>query len=393
MFNLELLWYLLIPLPLTVVTLLLLHRWVAGISWGQAAGAALFGLFLSAAILSSAFYLGRASKTDDQEILNGALTGKVRQQGSYQHTYECQCQDVTSGSGKNRSTHRSCRTCTEWHYTVDWRARSTVGDIPIDSRDWTSPAVYLLPDPTLYRRATPGEPVAKVKGYTNYIRAVPDSLFRPAAQSLKERYQGQLPAYPIGLYDLYRVDRVLPVGLSIPDLPLWNQLLSQRLITLGPQKQANAVIVITKASDPEYAYALQDAWVNGKKNDIVLIIGAPDFPHPAAWVRVLALATDNTFQVRLRDAVLALPELTAQAVIDTLTQETMQGFHRKRMHEFQYLEAEIDPPDWVMNSTTAALLLVYALFWIYTYHNRDARGFSRYGIPRARFDTYRRRFS
>jgi hypothetical protein len=213
-------------------------------------------------------------------------------------------------------------------------------------------------------------------------------LFRPVAQSLKEKYEAQIPEYPDNVYDFYRVDRVLPIGVSVPNLREWNQKLSQALKTLGPAKQANAVIIITKSADPNYYYALQDAWVNGKKNDVVLVIGAPDFPAKATWVRVMAFTQDRIFQVKLRDDVLVLDSLSADAVIGALSSEISATFKRKHMHDFAYLDAEIDPPFWMMQLCLAALAASYIGFWIYVYRNRDAQAFGRFGHPRFRANRF-----
>jgi hypothetical protein len=232
--------------------------------------------------------------------------------------------------------------------------------------DDTSQSVYDEPDPVFYRNIRRGDACSKVVDYKNYIKAVPETLFKPVSKEAKEKFAKWIPKYPQSIYNFYSMDRVVAAGLTIPDLANWNHLLSEKLKTLGPARQANAVFVITKTDDPNYFYALQDAWMGGKKNDIVVVIGAPSFPQRASWVRVMALTDSDIFKVELRDALLELPELTANSVMDTFAAHAM-SFKRKSMKDFAYLDAEIDPPTWVLALIVVLIIAAYAGFWIYMY--------------------------
>jgi hypothetical protein len=376
--NVTLLWLLLLPIVLSIASVFIYHYVSKGeMTYGHNALVSLAAALVAALILTGAFYAGKGAKTSDTEIWNGQVTSKERVHGSYVESYQCHCHTVYSGSGKNRSSHTECDTCYRDHYTVKWDCDSTIGSFRIDSADWTSRAVYLLPDPARYTIIQKGDPVSRTHNYTNYIKAVPDSLFRPASSDLKAKYKDQIPPYPINIYDYYKVDRVIPVGVNIPNIREWNDKLSDALKTLGPLKQANAVIVITANSDPNYFFALQDAWLNGKKNDIVVVIGAPDFPHKASWVRIMALTQHDIFQVKLRDDLEALDELTVDNVIKVLTEETTSTFQRKRMRDFAYLDGEIDPPDWVMWLTGILVVIGYAVSWFLVFKNFNSSPYRR----------------
>jgi hypothetical protein len=52
------------------------------------------------------------------------------------------------------------------------------------------------------------------------------------------------------------------------------------------------------------------------------------------------------------------------------------------MSDFQYLEAEIDPPGWLMWLTVVFIIAAYAGFWFYMLRHRSGGHFSRYGLPR-----------
>jgi hypothetical protein len=382
MINANLFWMFLGPIACAVALFFLLPRFFTGRdSVKKALICSAIGLVLGCSVLTGAFYLGKGAKTHDTEIWNGEVTSKARTHGEYTESYQCNCRTVTSGSGKNQTTSTVCDTCYREHYTVSWDCSSNIGGFHIDGADWLNQAVYLLPDPGRYTVIQKGDPVSKNHWYTNYIKAVPETLFRPASDSLKQQFAGQIPAYPISIYDLYHVDRVIPVGVNMPNVHEWNVKLSEALKTLGPAKQANAVIVVTKSVDPNYFYALQDAWLNGKKNDIIIVIGAPEFPGKAAWVNIMALTDQDIFKIKLRDDILALDSLTADSVIGALTKNTNETFKRKRMRDFAYLDAEIDPPMWLM---VLAEGLVFAgfggfLFFCSKQSSRSSyRGYRRY---------------
>ena len=307
-------------------------------------GALILGV-MAVAIL---FYSGVNSKTTDVQIFNGEVVSKDRIHDSYVESYQCNCRTVTSGSGKDQTSTQVCDTCYRDHFTVSWTCRSNIGDITIEHLDELSKRVYNTPDPHRYSIIQNGDPVSLSGTYTNWIKAVPDSLFKPLQTAQVQKYAGKLPTYPDQIYDYYKIDRVLGVGVNIPNIKDWNDRLSNSLRILGPTKQANVVILLTNELDAKYADALRDVWVNGKKNDIVVVMGITDFNQPANWVRVLALTKENIFQVHLRDRLLALPNITSAGVIGEIQDETIKTFKRKSMKEFAYLENEILPSEGFM---------------------------------------------
>lgn len=393
MINYAVMWYLLVPLALSILTVFIMRRYAKGVSLSQIIGASAIGLVIAALIITTCFFGGRASKTHDTQVLNGAVTGKTREHGFYLRPYDCNCRQVEScsGSGSNRScsSHQECDTCYEDRFTVDWDCQTTIGSFDIEHYDEGSRSVYNEPDPPRYSQIKIDDPVSRTQSYTNYIKAVPETLFRPAQKELLVQYAAQIPAYPDDIYDIYKIDRVIGIGVSIPDVAKWNLKVSEALRTLGNAKQANIVIVITSIKDPNYFYALQDAWVNGKKNDIVVVMSAPDFPAKARWVNIMALTKDNIFQVKLRDRLLALDVLTADTVVNEIAAETSATFARREMMEFKYLEAEIDPPFWVMMTCMILIFIAYFAFWVFTFQTRDSSSFGRYGTPN--WEAYSRR--
>lgn len=389
MLNTDLLWYLLVPLALSVLTVVVLRRVASDLTWGQLLGSTAGGLAISALILAGAFALGKGLQTSDTQVLNGQVVGKDREHGHYLRPYECNCTTSTScsGSGTSRScsTTRTCQTCYEDRYTVSWTCRSTIGPFTIEHLDESSRRVYDTPDPARYVSIAKGDPVSRTERYTNYIQAVPGSLFRPAQASLREQFTHLIPPYPEHIYDIYRIRRVLGAGIAVPNVQVWDAQLSEALKTLGPSHQVNAVIVFVNTADPNYFHALQDAWVNGNKNDVVLVVGVDRFDAKPLWVNVMALSRTHMAQVALRDRIQALETLTPETVIPALAETIRSHYQRRPMADFAYLEAEIDPPLWLMVLTLALITAAYGGFWYYMLTHRTARAYSRYGLPRRAF--------
>lgn len=373
MVNLTLLWLLIIPTILSLISFFVFPR-AKDLNKFLVPCILLFASFATMTIL---FFGGIGLRTADTQIINGQIISKERVHGKYVESYDCNCvnQTVTSGTGANRttSTVQVCQTCYRDHFTVKWSCDSNIGSWTIDSKDWTSRAVYDEPDPARYSEIKQGDPASKSSMYVNYIKAVPTTLFRPASEDLKIKYANKIPAYPDNVYDYYKVNRVLSAGVNIPNLAEWNLELSNKLRLLGPKKQANIVIVVTDVSNPEYIYALQDAWVNGKKNDIIVVIGAPKFPEKAEWVRILAFTDNDIFRVKLRDAILEMQTLELKPTLDTIETITLSDFKRKRMSDFKYLEDEIDPPQWMIALSIILVLMYYIGTYIWLYRNKNSR--------------------
>lgn len=347
MVNLTLIWLVLLPFILAVASYFVYRKIETDTVYRVQVLLAAIGVNL--VLMVSGFYISIGQQTSDTEILNGEVMAKERIHDTYTRSYDCNCRTESSGSGSNTTSRQVCDTCYEEHYTVEWRCDTTLGGIRIDKLDETSSSVYDEPDPNRYTVIKEGDPVAKEHSYTNYIKAVPQTLFKPSSSKLKDEFLNQIPGYPDSVYDFYKIDRVLSVGVPIQNVPEWNEKLSILLKKLGPLKQANVVLVLVKTENPDYFYALQDSWINGKKNDIVVVLGGvTDLAKPPKWARVMAYAEHDLFRVKMRDALLEMPDTQVDSVLKVVEQNTMKYFERKQMADFAYLENEIDPPLWVI---------------------------------------------
>lgn len=294
-------------------------------------------------VVLAGYYGSRYAQGYDIEIHNGRLTSKTSEHVSCEHSYSCNCREICTGSGKDRSCSTTCDTCYEHSYDVDWKLKTEVGDIKVSRVDRRG-----IFEPPRFSRAQPGDPVSVAKSYQNYIKAAPDSLFSKATeQTLKAQFEGRLPAYPDDVHDLHYVNRVIVQGVPVPDVARWNSDLQELLATLGPKKQVNAVLVMTNEVNPNFAEALRAAWLGGKKNDVVVVLGMPQYPE-IAWTRVFSWTDRELFKVELRDDLQELHTLDRAAVMATLRKHIERDFVRKSMKDFAYLQNEVEPPLWLV---------------------------------------------
>ena len=123
-----------------------------------------------------------------------------------------------------------------------------------------------------------------------------------------------VPTYPKNIQDYYRINRAISVGVAVPDIQQWNADISNILKQLGPQKQANVIVLFVNTNDPQYEYALRSAWLGGKKNDIVVMIGSTEYPK-IDWVRVMSWTDKEIFKIELRDAIQELENIDREKII------------------------------------------------------------------------------
>lgn len=332
-------------------------KWKHKITWLEMSAT----FIISAGLTTIVYIAGIYGETADIEIINGEIQSKNRIHDTYMESYSCKCR--TKRTGKTTTT--TCQTCYRKHYTVEWVFGTNIGKIQVDKLDRTNSGVYSSPDPIKYQQGNVGDPVAKTHLYINYVKAVPDSLFHHINANKHKRL---IPTYPETIYDLYKINRVLSVGVPVPDLVEWNQELSVLLKTLGPQKQANVVVVIANTSDQSYLYSLEGSWIGGNKNDIIIVIGSTSYPK-IDWVGVSSWTDSQIFKVKLRDSIMALQNIERQQILSLIQQHTLESYIRKEMADFKYLEDQIEPPLWVIILAVILGLVSVGGLSYYFYHN------------------------
>lgn len=320
--------------------------WNAEITWSELG----LNIVIIVVLCLGVYHGGKYGQTVDTEIWNGVVNSKKIIDDHYVESYDCNCREVCSGSGNQRSCSTVCNTCYEDHYTREWIANTSIGRIQFDKIDttWKMKRNRAKP-PAAYNKCIPGEPTSLAKTYTNYVQAVPKSLFNDNS-SLAEQYAGKIPAYP-RVYNFYRINRVINVGSLVPanvqkDL---NGRLNVELITLGKLKQVNIIVIFTNVSDPSYRYAIENAWLGGKKNDVVVIIGTQD-GKTVQWADVMTWALNSgneLFHVKMRDGLKQTP-IESQPLSQLISSTITKHYDRPQMADYEYLKSEIKPPNWVM---------------------------------------------
>ena len=360
--------YLILLVPV-IVALIARLAFKTTITWLETAAQ----ITVASIVLSIVWFAGSYAQTHDTEIWNGEITSKHRDHGTYEQAYDCFCTTDEDGN-------ESCSTCYETHYTVDWYLKSTIGKVQMDYEDSTWRSVYDTPDPKNYAAAYVGEPCSLTYSYTNYIKAVPDSLFN-MSDARYEQFASLIPQYPT-VYGKYHVDHVITMGMganvAVRD---WNNYLAGKLKKLGPASQANVIVILVNTADQTYRHALETAWLGGKKNDVIVMAGVTNYPK-IDWVDIITLgqnADNGMLTVKIRDELTALSTIeNGQAFIDVVSANVGQHFDRKPMEDFDYLKDDIQPANWVViTAFILAFLLSAGLTWFFHVQDPFGDGYSR----------------
>lgn len=321
---------LILPLMVPLITKVLFKR---SFEWKEMA----ISIVLTISITAMFYYGYGAAKTHDTEILSGFVIDKTQQMVSCEHSYQCNPKRVRScsGSGKNRSctTRTEYDTCYEHSHDYDWEVRTSLGTFDIRRIDRRG-----VSEPPRWTKVKEYDPVAKEHSYTNYIKAVPDSLFTSVAVT-----DYKIPEYP-RTYDYYRVNRVINnTTVSTDD---WNKHLSDLLKTAGKEKHLNVIAILT--TEPEsYADALFYQWYGGKKNDVIMIFGVND--KKVSWFRSTSVGNgmnNQDLHISMRNN--AIGKDVDISLLKSQTDIILNKYTRLSMEEFEYLKYQIDIPWYII---------------------------------------------
>lgn len=325
------------------------------------------GVQLLIAVVSAAVVYH--ANTHDDEVWTGVVTTKQRERVSCSHSYPCNCRQVcTSDSKGNQSCSTVCDTCYEHSYDYNWVVYFSTGDeVDIDRVDRQG-----VREPPRFSAVKLGEPAAIEHGYTNYIKAAPDTLFR--RQGLVDKYASSLPAYPGRVYDYYKIDRFVSVNMNVTNRSEWNHALMELNADVGNKRQADVAVVLARNVPREWFFALEEKWLGGKKNDVVVVVSVND-AGVINWVETMAWVTDPIFKVRLRDDLMSpgANVLDPKFTLPIVRKHVMESYHRKPMADYEYLKSNIRP------STTEWLLalifgIAVAAGISYIMHREDVFG-------------------
>lgn len=338
-----------------------------GVAWQFYKGITLME-FITACVLSALVAVGAVlivsnMNVYDVEVLNSTVKSKSRDWTMCSHSYSCNCRTTCSGSGSKRTCSTTCDTCHEHFNDYDWNVYTADGNvITIDRVDRQG-----VSEPARFRSVVIGEPTSITHGYDNYVKASPGSLFRH--QGIAEKYASSLPKYPQNVYDYYRLNRIVTSGVTLGDKDLWNSDLSAMNARLGAKKQVNMIVVLTRDKPIEWFSALEQSWIGGKKNDVVLVVSL-DAQMKQQWAQVMAWTSNEYFKVKLRDDIMRLESFDRTSVMRTLELDVNAHFVRKPMKEFEYLKSSITPTpmQWIITLIIAIALSVGVSVY---FHNQD----------------------
>lgn len=298
---------------------------------------------VTAVVITLTLVVGDYQSSSDIEIIHGYVVSKSRTQDYFQTSYECNCVCV-SRDKQGSCTSESCQTCYTDHYTVDWELQTSLGGHQIDYIDQEYKSAWNTPDPNAYTAAYELQPFSRSHSYTNYFLLYKESLFNNNPNLAKYSAALSSSTYP-EVYG-YAVDLVFKGAVPGIDTRAYNDLIRDYLREAGVKKQVNIILYFTSVDDQAFRYALEAKWNGGRKNDVIVLIGADANTKPK-WVDVISLGKNSgneMLQVSLREDLINADLLNPKATTDLIFKNIEQYYHRKHMSEFKYMEAARQTP-------------------------------------------------
>lgn len=193
-----------------------------------------------------------------------------------------------------------------------------------------------------------GTPTASTHSYKNKVQAS-YSIFKHKDINLKD--YPDLPDYP-------QVTDYFMIRQAIGDIPNKEQV-NLKLMALNTElnkmiddpekpgkkrswKQVNIILVNLKGQPQEAAFALQDKWENGNKNDFVVAFdyseGKFNWVYPFSW------SDAEMAKVSVRDSLMEMKDVQSfEPVVDLVGELVAQHFVRKQFADFEYIQVDVHP--------------------------------------------------
>lgn len=349
----EILLVLLIPVVIAIISFILSRS----ISLGEFAAHITIQLFVAAISMG----VLTCANVTYKEVWNGQVIKKTKERVHCRHSYPCNPHPCMCDDKGNCST--CWDRCYEHSYDIDWDVHDNTGNI------WTINTVDRqgLIQPLRWTTVEKGDPTSHIHYYKDYLKASKTTIYKSeGAEEYIKKYEKILPRYPIQIYDYYNLNRILTVGIKIENHKEYSKLLSELNGRIGRIKQCNVIIVIVNDKPKEFFYALAQQWAGANKNDIVLVISVDN--NEIMWANVMALSNSNIFQVKLRDEIESLKTLDMDQVLISTEDSIKKYYTRKRMREFKYLLAEIQPEIWqiVVTMIIGICISLGLSFWFHS---------------------------
>lgn len=298
-------------------------------------------LLLTVVCVIGLYQGGRYAQMSSVEFWTGTVQSKSHDDGHYTTSYCC-------GTDKDGNCNSTCYTD---HYTREWFLSTTIGQIETSSIDTESRMRRNgFESDAAWNGAYKGEACSRTNTYLNYVQAAKFSLLNRSGTSEQFAKAGLLPAYP-QLHGIYKLNRVLDLGVGVPNLADWRKGLDDYMKTLGGLKQINIFVIFVPTTDPAYTAALEAHWRGANKNDTIVVVGVDKESKDIGMVDVITWAKDPIYKLTLIDELLGIGSIEGSSLepfLALVNEITLKLYERRPMVEFEYLKDEIDPPTWVL---------------------------------------------
>jgi phosphotransferase system HPr-like phosphotransfer protein len=326
-------------------------------------------LFISLVVITGLYGLFFSTSADltDTEIWNGGVAqAEYYEEWTELVTYTEQV--ATGTDSKGNTTYTTVVKTRRDYHSPEWKIVTTLGSMGIGKEIYKNYVEHFgnQKKKDLFRmnQVSSGNgnmhyivatqlPASQNRQYVNYLRAS-ESIRK--VSGFISTYKNFLMPYPSvysGKFGPIEINRVIDAKANLPKE--WKEKVDKRLdialISLGANKQANILVYAVGTSDQAFINALEESWVKGKKNDIIVVLGITNFPS-VDFVYIMAWTKVEEFKIELRNKLLSLdnlsdPDQVSSAIISQVQKPPNEGgFKRMPMADLEYLIADIKLPMW-----------------------------------------------
>lgn len=343
--------------------------------------AAAFCAFFFVSIAGITAFVQYNSKIKDVEILNGYVLSKsawkfmcpMNTGNPCRNSYPCNCHPVQYVCGSDAKTGAveyctriECDTCYTYPWEQNWYVKSTLFNrMEINRIDEQG-----ADEPPRWTVISKDDAVSAPHTYVNWVQAAYKSLFHEDSANITEELKSKVPAYPAGIYDYYKINRLVTIGYNPTNSKEWNEKLSDTLRYLGATKQVNIIIVMYKGFSDTFPITIRHVWHGFKKNDAIVFVKM-DSDNMVEKFDVMSWSRNDIFNVTLRDE---LNDRYQGTTIDNVSEfmhilnmNTNKYYVRREMKEFEYLKDDIETANHVYYTWAISLLLGLILSIILTH--------------------------
>lgn len=212
--------------------------------------------------------------------------------------------------------------------------------------------------------------------YDNYVLASQETILKNRLQDYSHFNSLILPYPSIQSteYGSIKFIRTVNAGTNISseNLEKIQKLLDDELTTLGANSQINIITYFVNTKDQSFIHALDTAWMKGKKNDLIVVVGYVD--NKIIWSNLITWTDNELFKVKLRDRIIQKGSLEKESdivdfvniIVSQIRMGGEDGYKRKPMADYEYLTNDISL-SFEQNLVMVILSVVFSLIFIGVY--------------------------